>query len=40
MFAAIAIARRIGTGHILTLLPDRGEKYLSTSLYPRGPDPT
>jgi len=40
MFAVLAVARRIGTGHILTLLPDRGEKYLSTSLYPRGADPS
>jgi cysteine synthase B len=40
MFAALRIARRIKTGHIVTLLPDRGEKYLSTSLYPRGPDPS
>ena len=40
MVAVLAIARRIRTGHILTLLPDRGEKYLSTSLYPRGADPS
>ena len=40
MFAALLIARRIKTGHIVTLLPDRGEKYLSTPLYPRGPDPS
>jgi len=40
MFATLQIARRIKTGHIVTLLPDRGEKYLSTPLYPRGPDPT
>ena len=37
--AAIQVARRIRRGRIVTLLPDRGEKYLSTSLYPRGPDP-
>ena len=40
MFAALEVARRIKTGHIVTLLPDRGEKYLSTSLFPRGPDPS
>jgi cysteine synthase len=40
MHAALAIARRVRTGHIVTLLPDRGEKYLSTSLYPKGPDPS
>jgi cysteine synthase len=40
MFAALQIARRIKTGHIVTLLPDRGEKYLSTPLYPGGPDPS
>jgi len=40
IFAAVRLARRVGRGHILTLLPDRGEKYLSTPLYPRGPDPS
>ena len=40
MTAVLAIARRIGRGHIVTLLPDRGEKYLSTSLFPRGADPS
>ena len=40
MFAALLIARRIKTGNIVTLLPDRGEKYLSTSLYPHGPGPS
>ncbi len=39
VFAAIEVARRIRRGHIVTLLPDRGEKYLSTSLFPPGPDP-
>ncbi|HEU4401367.1 MAG TPA: pyridoxal-phosphate dependent enzyme, partial [Candidatus Polarisedimenticolia bacterium] len=39
LHAAIEVARRERSGHIVTLLPDRGEKYLSTSLYPRGPDP-
>ena len=40
MHAALQIARRVRTGHIVTLLPDRGEKYLSTSLYPKGPAPS
>ncbi|HEV8700121.1 MAG TPA: cysteine synthase family protein [Candidatus Polarisedimenticolia bacterium] len=40
MHAALLIARRIRSGQIVTLLPDRGEKYLSTSLYPKGPDPS
>jgi cysteine synthase len=40
MHAALQIARRIRSGQIVTLLPDRGEKYLSTSLYPKGPDPS
>ena len=40
LFAAIQIARRIRTGTIVTLFPDRGEKYLSTALYSRGPDPS
>jgi cysteine synthase len=39
MFAALEVARRLETGRIVTLLPDRGEKYLSTSLYPQGPGP-
>src|SRR5207245_10876081 len=37
--AALQVARRIGRGRIVTLLPDRGEKYLSTPLFPRGSDP-
>jgi len=40
MFAALRVARRIKKGHIVTLLPDRGEKYLSTPLYPEGPGPS
>jgi cysteine synthase len=40
MHAALQVARRIVNGHIVTLLPDRGEKYLSTPLYPKGPDPS
>jgi cysteine synthase len=39
VYAALVVARREGRGSIVTLLPDRGEKYLSTSLYPPGPDP-
>jgi cysteine synthase len=39
LHAAVQVARRIRRGHIVTLLPDRGEKYLSTSLFPEGPDP-
>jgi len=39
MHAALEVARRERRGSIVTLLPDRGEKYLSTSLYPRGPEP-
>jgi cysteine synthase len=37
--AALRVARRAGSGDIVTLLPDRGEKYLSTTLYPPGPEP-
>jgi cysteine synthase len=37
--AALRVARRAGKGDIVTLLPDRGEKYLSTTLYPPGPEP-
>jgi cysteine synthase B len=33
MFAAIEIARQIESGVIVTILPDRGEKYLSTNLF-------
>src|SRR5262245_42029488 len=40
MVAVLTIARRIGKGHIVTLFPDRGEKYLSTPLFPRGADPS
>jgi cysteine synthase len=39
VWAALQVARRARRGHIVTILPDRGEKYLSTPLYPRGPDP-
>jgi cysteine synthase B len=33
MYAAIEIAKRIDSGIIVTILPDRGEKYLSTGLF-------
>ena len=32
--AALVVAARLGRGRVVTLLPDRGEKYLSTSLFP------
>ena len=40
VFAALEVARRVRRGGIVTLLPDRGEKYLSTTLFARGPDPS
>ncbi|MFC1872711.1 PLP-dependent cysteine synthase family protein [Chloroflexota bacterium] len=33
MYAALKIAREIDTGTIVTIFPDRGEKYLSTGLF-------
>jgi cysteine synthase len=39
VYAALEVARRIGSGDIVTLLPDRGEKYLSMPLFPPGPEP-
>ncbi len=33
MFAALEIAREIDAGTIVTIFPDRGEKYLSTGLF-------
>ncbi|MBI3447486.1 MAG: PLP-dependent cysteine synthase family protein [Acidobacteria bacterium] len=33
--AALVTARRLGRGRVVALLPDRGEKYLSTSLFPK-----
>jgi len=33
MFAAIEIAKTISKGRIVTIFPDRGEKYLSTELF-------
>lgn len=34
MYAAAEMAKRIDSGVIVTIFPDRGEKYLSTSLFP------
>jgi cysteine synthase len=39
VFAALHVARRERRGGIVTLLPDRGEKYLSTTLYEGDPGP-
>jgi cysteine synthase B len=33
MFASLEIAKKIKSGNIVTIFPDRGEKYLSTSLF-------
>jgi len=33
MFAAIQYAQKISQGTIVTLFPDRGEKYLSTPMF-------
>ena len=33
MYAAIEIAKKIETGNIVVIFPDRGEKYLSTDLF-------
>lgn len=33
MYAAIEIAKKIDKGNIVTIFPDRGEKYLSTKLF-------
>jgi len=33
MFASIKVAKKIDSGNIVTIFPDRGEKYLSTSLF-------
>jgi cysteine synthase len=40
VFAAIQVARALRRGTVVTVLPDRGEKYLSTALFPPGPDPS
>ncbi|HEP1340822.1 TPA: pyridoxal-phosphate dependent enzyme [Streptococcus pyogenes] len=34
LYAAIEVAKQLGKGkHVLTILPDNGERYLSTELY-------
>lgn len=33
MVAAVQVARKIDSGVIVTIFPDRGEKYLSTELF-------
>ncbi len=33
MFAALEVAKKAKSGNIVTIFPDRGEKYLSTSLF-------
>jgi cysteine synthase B len=33
MFASLEVAQKIKSGNIVTIFPDRGEKYLSTSLF-------
>lgn len=40
LYAAIQVARRVRRGTIVTLFPDRGEKYFSTPLFPPGPAPS
>ncbi len=38
MYAAVEIARKIDRGTIAVILPDRGEKYLSTKLFCKDPE--
>jgi S-sulfo-L-cysteine synthase (O-acetyl-L-serine-dependent) len=33
MYASLEVAKKIKSGNIVTIFPDRGEKYLSTSLF-------
>jgi cysteine synthase B len=33
MLAALEVAKDLDTGSIVVILPDRGEKYLSTDLF-------
>ncbi len=33
LYGAMKIAERIDSGRIVVILPDRGEKYLSTTLF-------
>jgi cysteine synthase B len=34
MYAAVEVAKKIQSGNIVVIFPDRGEKYLSTDLFP------
>ncbi len=34
MYAALEVAKKIQSGNIVVIFPDRGEKYLSTDLFP------
>jgi cysteine synthase B len=34
MYAALAVAEKAKSGNIVAIFPDRGEKYLSTNLFP------
>ena len=36
MYAAVQIAKKVNSGTILVIFPDRGEKYLSTKLFRKG----
>jgi cysteine synthase B len=33
MYASLEVAKKTKSGNIITIFPDRGEKYLSTSLF-------
>ena len=33
MYVALQIAKKMSSGNIIVILPDRGEKYLSTNLF-------
>ena len=35
MYAAAEFAKQIDSGMIVVIFPDRGEKYLSTKLFPK-----
>jgi cysteine synthase B len=35
MYAAVEVARKIKSGIIVVIFPDRGEKYLTTDLFRR-----
>ncbi|MFA6471619.1 MAG: pyridoxal-phosphate dependent enzyme, partial [Candidatus Latescibacterota bacterium] len=38
MYAAIEIAKKINSGTLIVIFPDRGEKYLSTDLFKISPE--